>query len=712
MSDQTSSIRSIKGLIEDEDTLRMAMSEFLSILTAEMLHQRNVFQDCYQAFCAVLLNFASEPFDVKMLKQIPRLCFSVISSVLPYIEEKPSFRHQELSNFDYALEHSYTYYSSVEDIGEIYSIFLIYSYSLVKLRVSTWGDVPSDKRDRYLELLRQLIIDCWPYTDPKLKTLKTGTIGSKYLDDNLNEVSEEEVISRFLLACGRKDSRMALKLLGDIRRIEPEHASYYEAYIDYQDERYEDALHYLDNVRKGQTYYHDAINLKLNSLAMLGREEDFFKLINSLIKSKIRLNQDYVYYCTQLLILNSKDCSDNIYKKITSYKRKFSKQQNPYYRNCIRRYSYRAMINGLNILRNYGNETIMDESLNLREIDKKNLQKYNKVAQFLWCGTEFFFTGNNKRAMDYGSTFECTLMNAISFIRDKYAGSTNKTLPDASLDDYLFAFNALYDTGEYEDFYIQVMYHFDYFKSLESLPNVRMTLERAYVEGCALGRADNELVELVNSWHLEKEFANEINISRMKRILPSNAWKAYEAAEWQFSKSKEEYYDWKDAGMISLAYFRIIEMVLNYWIIVPLAKNKGTELSLKYSEQLSQMSSNQKNSYKFKWRTIIKSLKDIENNPSGEGMMLGPMEYLFRNIGSEYTSDDEVATIIINELGSILNSGWEQAVQANIPETLISKSVRDKYRNPPAHCKYLSYDIACECRTYTTDALMTIHSWV
>lgn len=37
--------------------------------------------------------------------------------------------------------------------------------------------------------------------------------------------------------------------------------------------------------------------------------------------------------------------------------------------------------------------------------------------------------------------------------------------------------------------------------------------------------------------------------------------------------------------------------------------------------------------------------------------------------------------------------------------TLLLDKNREKYRNPPAHTKYLPYETACECREYVIENL-------
>ena len=93
--------------------------------------------------------------------------------------------------------------------------------------------------------------------------------------------------------------------------------------------------------------------------------------------------------------------------------------------------------------------------------------------------------------------------------------------------------------------------------------------------------------------------------------------------------------------------------------------------------------------------------------------MLGPIEQLFKNIGSEKACEDPVAKAITDYLSSLLSpEGIRQILPNFAMEKIISQSVHDKYRNPPAHCRYLTYETAAETRDYTNKNIERIYSWL
>lgn len=177
-------------------------------------------------------------------------------------------------------------------------------------------------------------------------------------------------------------------------------------------------------------------------------------------------------------------------------------------------------------------------------------------------------------------------------------------------------------------------------------------------------------------------------------------------------ESKEDDYGWKDAGMISLSYFRIVEMTINEKIIRPLSfMLEGQPRTLLHSQR-EDMSSREKNRYNEKWGKIVNTIYEISKG-SDKGMMLGDLEKMFTNIGSHYDSDDSIATLIRDKTEDLLNDfGKEMIFNQHYLENALSGDTRTKYRNPPAHCKYLTYDVAVECRKYSCDLLYELSTFM
>jgi hypothetical protein len=60
---------------------------------------------------------------------------------------------------------------------------------------------------------------------------------------------------------------------------------------------------------------------------------------------------------------------------------------------------------------------------------------------------------------------------------------------------------------------------------------------------------------------------------------------------------------------------------------------------------------------------------------------------------------------------NLTETAFEEAIIDRGIANIVKKSVRNKYRNPPAHCKYLPYETACECRDYTNEKLEELFDW-
>jgi hypothetical protein len=206
----------------------------------------------------------------------------------------------------------------------------------------------------------------------------------------------------------------------------------------------------------------------------------------------------------------------------------------------------------------------------------------------------------------------------------------------------------------------------------------------------------------------------EIKTKKILSILTDNGKIAYNAAEWQYNNAMQEDYGWKDAGMISLSYFRILEVEFNEKIITPLADSISIrELDNKFYDHLRKLQGEVQDFYRKKWGTIISTFKNI-NNPAkeGEGLMLGPLEYFFRNLGRRYDKNDPVSQYLRESLEDILTESGKTALENGGFEKIMSYNNRNQYRNPPAHTKYLHIDKAVECRDLVNRSILNMGEWI
>ena len=709
----------VSSLIEDEKVLEHAFQELITVYYLNEKRSDDSFLTAYTGFKEQIIKHIQDTKNRKgqlLLSNLREAGLNFIINNLPHKDKVEKPLHQMKYASNEGVLDAYSFISDRKDIGEIYAIYSIFALAEQSqkkdIKIASTPLEEAVDKDVYARSLREMIMDIAPFSGPKLELFKAQTLETKYLDDDINAVTEGDVVARFYTACGMRNSRMALKLLGDIRRISPEEAQYLEAFIDYYDEQYEDALHYIKRIEVGSTYYDKALLLELECLSMMGDEKAFLELIDDKEKAPV-FTFDYIRYCSQLLIMNSEKLENSIFEIVDNNKKKYQQTCDRYYRDKTRRRGFQALVDGVVVLREYGWKTTLDEKLPLKEEDIIQLDKFNDVAQFLLPGSVFFYTGNNKEAITYGSDIITIAANISIMVRDKYVGSSNSKGPSIDnprFEDQLFAFECMYEMGLYRAFYTQVNYNLDWLKSLITVPEVKSLLQKAYVEALALG-IDNEDFNAIAS-ELQDDNKEIITNSRMRNILPYFAWRAYEAAEWGYKKSKEEPYGWKDAGMISLSYFRIIEMIINEWFINPLAKEMGEKIERTFESHKKDVDDKAANNYSRKWGTIVKNLRDKNCNDDADNLMLGPIEHFFKAIGRNYKEKEPVAMLIKGFYKDYLaKEAYEAAINKHGVEQIIKKSIRDKFRNPPAHCKYLPYETACECREYVNDSIETLFLW-
>ena len=215
----------------------------------------------------------------------------------------------------------------------------------------------------------------------------------------------------------------------------------------------------------------------------------------------------------------------------------------------------------------------------------------------------------------------------------------------------------------------------------------------------------------------DKDYKLEVVEKRIYGKLSSRGIYAFQIAEWMFNKSREEDYSWKDAGPIALNYFRIIELELNQKMVIPLLKNgKYKEISKVYKSEKKNLDEEGKEKLRNRFGRILGSLQQVSNpKSSADGLELGTLLYLIKNIcikeASPYQIGDKTGRFIFSEVTKLLTNQGKEALNSGELADLISDEKRERYRNPPAHTRYLPYSIACECRVYVMSSIYKLSDW-
>lgn len=235
----------------------------------------------------------------------------------------------------------------------------------------------------------------------------------------------------------------------------------------------------------------------------------------------------------------------------------------------------------------------------------------------------------------------------------------------------------------------------------------------------------DQLVGLISEYDdkLVDELANDVERATIHNILSENGKKLFISANYQLDLALASDYGWKDAGMLSLAFFRIIENELNTRLISPLLDSLKDREKSYYYKELNKRSFNNKQSTKvnseklgsyYLFETLKPILKRYRKNDD-RWVMLGPMEFFFNSM-SNRVSTHECNKPVLNYLKSklimLLTDRGIEAIENDELGNLFTYNIRDKYRNPPAHAQYLHINTAVECRKYVYDCLLKINSWI
>ena len=215
--------------------------------------------------------------------------------------------------------------------------------------------------------------------------------------------------------------------------------------------------------------------------------------------------------------------------------------------------------------------------------------------------------------------------------------------------------------------------------------------------------------------NIHKQVNEKTQSDNICRILSSpRSQIAYKAAVWHFTSVVDTQFGLRDAGMLCLSYMRVIEIELNDTLIKTLRQNYLKIKEVYDSEKIVNKKATRK------WKTVM-DLLEPENN---RDFTLGELYNLFlllsnpqkgeideNNLSTVHTSDG-LFTITRKILFELLNQNGIEALSNQEYAKFISRDIRNKYRNPPAHTKYTKIETAIECRDYVNHVLKTIVSYM
>ncbi len=546
-------------------------------------------------------------------------------------------------------------------------------------------------------------------------------VAPENIDEGLEELTDARSIKdRFF--CALKDGQKIEvgKLLGLLLAHKSELDSgeyeYLEAVVRHRDGDYDGALRYVNKLSPNDTDYSAAISLKLECYADRGDGEAFVQCLEEQFGNGANRSTISVYYLDYLIanlflnlpighsLLVSDDEENELMKRLSNAASRdiYTEEDDWGLIGQARRLVAKCVEELFLICE----QDQLSESL-YSDFDSTSRTEQRKKMLLLACKT--LLPENVLSYLDdvINNTehSDSSKDAVIKYILQSLIDQMPRIDPENDWMNCSCAFMFLYRLSCMEPFVESVIDNIEFFEKQRERPDAAIILQMAYLEALNINRQNDDLTRLVESYCPVSE--TTVKSSKIKSKLSPHGLKAYEFALWQFEKScEEEDYGWKDAGLISLGFFRILEVEINERIIKPLVEAIDvTTLLNEFNNYYRQLSGQQvKNTYRNNWKTNLSLLQAAKaNDPNYHGFELGKLNYLFKMVTTHYDSADPVATHLKTELNNICDF-----VAADIA-TIICQSNREKFRNPPAHTKYLPYKVAVECKDFVETALLDIY---
>lgn len=236
----------------------------------------------------------------------------------------------------------------------------------------------------------------------------------------------------------------------------------------------------------------------------------------------------------------------------------------------------------------------------------------------------------------------------------------------------------------------------------------------AFIEESIRNCIDENVKAFVEQHYDPEKYAEKIKYSSLHKALSKKSRIAFITAEAMFEKTKGSDWGRKDAGMISLAYYRIVELEINERVVLPMV----TENIINEYDKLEVSIPNAKTKFKEKWKSLFTKIKNIyedfsEGNLKDIGLMLGELRRWFKGIKESDIPKDTLYKKLRKNLSNLLvdDESIDYFIEF-LEKDLLSEEITNKYRNPPAHTRYLSYETACECREYVIEKLTKLLSFL
>lgn len=535
-----------------------------------------------------------------------------------------------------------------------------------------------------------------------------------YLDDDLSGLSITALVNRFCKAVKRRERSVCYKILGSAKDFDSGESDYLESVAHFYDQEYDKAIRFALKVKDGDTDHSSAVSLLLECYARLG---DIHRLVDCILDNKdLKYPSLLLVYLYQETFLNSEEGNklwlythDAEISKLIDYGNHSAApgtMEDKYYIKLVKN-TVDCVVKIYTECRNTFCYTA-DGNINLAG------SKHCLAPQLLPDFPVFVPIKSLVRNIPEGvipisekwlGNFRQMAMRAIGII----AGTSSKV----TINGQEFRSVELLLIGLESAYNLDLLTQFKYLlnRNIDTLitcykyqkdERIADLILRAFTEESISGNLNEKIKDFVATGLKDWVDNRSLKQKLVAGKLSAKAKFAIESAEYLYQLSTTIDWGWKDAGMISLAYFRIIEVEINQKLILPTLNSLSMKQVIKLAKQAPQK----------QWGKILYKLKNVKKGCIS-GLMLGEMEIFFNNIGSKSVKGDcfaqSIKSSICKQLADVTNISSFISFMEN---DVLKDTIRDKYRNPPAHTRYLPYETALECREYFYFAMQQLQEFL
>jgi hypothetical protein len=551
----------------------------------------------------------------------------------------------------------------------------------------------------------------------------------KNLDDNLDECSQAQLRFRLFACLQQKKWPVAYKIIGKLNSNAHDEGeiAYLEAVVHFYTNDFNSCINYCKRIKSEDADFPGASALWIESLAYIGDTEGFWEQLGKMPDSSI--SPMYARYLFQTLLFNTKNpkaASNGLEEslqssnKLSLFLSNINPEADPFSRSfnlssCSLALDYALKLEERNIAKLLWDAQQSDGQMNFTSPQEG--QEHEEWTEFL-----------NKYSIPLEFFDPEILKNVKTLPKRDLALYIERRLLEVSYktetEDYCQALETLLKLGCVDDF-IERMERLCKSLSQKGWPSGFMDVLRV---ACVEASVKNHPSASIFISELGRQFSSEKfsitideEILQKQRVdgLSSMGKLSYQWAMHALVIADGPGSEFTDAGMIALGFFRVLELELNNLLLSHDDQNskylveiedEWSKLEAKLQEPLPGNAGKRREKSLDFWRSIINKLV-MALTSKKSGLELGPLELLLNKVVSTNGEDADLKFKVASLLKMQLSTAGCEALMSGDIAQLINRNARERFRNPPAHTRFLPLQIAKECKSYVDNALFLLGKW-